>query len=353
MPAHYIPARDSRHRTACFALYRALLRQVPHIVLPAQGTSFPGDRVNPVRHLIRKSFQRNRNEDSARLVVSSLSNGYKFLHLLNGAKTTDSPEHKTVVDLIQRNMSRRKPPTPRKEPTPQAPRKYLITRIPNPRYDPGEWALLETGRESSGETNGETKPARLASQLGGSGIRRVPYVAITAFQDPFLRMKKPQPLSLGMALKRRIEQRQARLDHRVKFKEGGKWMAALEDQWEDLIAGGGRGSGAVDDGEATYVEAIDLSIRFMDHIDEMDQLDQLHRAATLNVIEGRERALAEKEAADRALSEEGAARALTEEAAARALTTEAAARSLKRLMLERRAMLGGHGRGKMSSSKTA
>ncbi|TLS30101.1 hypothetical protein PpBr36_03846 [Pyricularia pennisetigena] len=315
MTLQYIPARDSRHRTACFALYKALLKQVPAIVLPAQGTSLPGDRVNPVRHLIRKSFRRNKNETSRRLVVSCLSNGYKFLHLLNGAKIPASPEHKTVIDLIERNTSRRKPPTPRNEPTPEPPRKHLLTRHPNPAYDPDEW--FEMSREPRFFYSPTDRP-RPAEELGGSGIRRVPYVVSTATHDPFLRITKPEPISLSMAIRGRIKQKQRWADFRIdSFEYGGKRLAQLEDQWEDLVAGG-PGLGAAADGGATYVETIMQSLRYLKRVEELDYLDKLHRAAALDQIESQERKLAEEEAAAReeAARENGATENNAREAAA-------------------------------------
>ena len=95
MPAYFVPARNSRHRTACeslpfldveveigrltflgIALYRALLQQVPKISLPDDVVSGAG-AVNPIKHLIRKGFRRNRIDTSPRLVVPALQNGYK------------------------------------------------------------------------------------------------------------------------------------------------------------------------------------------------------------------------------------------------------------------------------------
>ncbi|TLD30768.1 hypothetical protein PspLS_01779 [Pyricularia sp. CBS 133598] len=278
-----------------FALYRALLKQVPDIVLPAETTSFPGDRVNPVKHLIRQSFRRNKTAESARIVVSSLTNGYKYLHLLNGAKTADSPEHKSVVDLIQRNTLRRKPPTPRKEPMPEPPRKHLLTMHPNPRFDPEEW--FRPSREPRFFYT-PTDPPRQAHELGGSGIRRVPYLVQTSSLDPFLRMKKPQPMSLGRSLQRRARQKQRQTDLMTAFGGSDMRMAELEDEWEDLVAGG-RFSGAKADGGATFVQTIEDSVMFLNRLEGLASMDRLQRAAALNEIENRERKLAEEEAAAR------------------------------------------------------
>lgn len=69
-----IPARNSRHRFACLALYRALLRSARGIQLPVAA---PEDIRDPVRWLVRGQFRRNRRDVSPRLVYSALSAGYK------------------------------------------------------------------------------------------------------------------------------------------------------------------------------------------------------------------------------------------------------------------------------------
>lgn len=70
-----VPARNSRHRAACFALYRALLRSARDIKVSVDQIP---ERVNdPIRWLVRGQFRRNRKDVSPRLVYSSLSAGYK------------------------------------------------------------------------------------------------------------------------------------------------------------------------------------------------------------------------------------------------------------------------------------
>ena len=79
MPSLFVAARDSRHRTACFALYKALIQQGVRVPLPDDVLRAPGleGPVHPSKHLIRKSFRRNRNDTSPRLVISALRNGYR------------------------------------------------------------------------------------------------------------------------------------------------------------------------------------------------------------------------------------------------------------------------------------
>lgn len=68
------PGRITRHRFACLALYRALLRSARDIKVSVKT---PEDIKNPIRWLIRGQFRRNRKEGNPRFVYSSLAAGYK------------------------------------------------------------------------------------------------------------------------------------------------------------------------------------------------------------------------------------------------------------------------------------
>lgn len=67
----FIPARDSRHRIAVFALYRALLRAADRVSLPPDEFSIG------IPQLIRRQFRRNAHEVSSRLSFAALTAGYK------------------------------------------------------------------------------------------------------------------------------------------------------------------------------------------------------------------------------------------------------------------------------------
>ncbi|GKT52333.1 uncharacterized protein ColSpa_12514 [Colletotrichum spaethianum] len=73
-PSQFIPARSSRHRIACVALYRALIREARAVPLPddvlRKGTQ------HPIPRLVKKAFARNRTETSYRIVFSALGTGY-------------------------------------------------------------------------------------------------------------------------------------------------------------------------------------------------------------------------------------------------------------------------------------
>lgn len=76
----FVPARDSRHRHACFALYRALVREGRRVPLPSDllGPNASGPhKGHPIPGLIQRQFRRNKGDVSKRLVFVALTAGYK------------------------------------------------------------------------------------------------------------------------------------------------------------------------------------------------------------------------------------------------------------------------------------
>ncbi|OTB10813.1 hypothetical protein K445DRAFT_36717, partial [Daldinia sp. EC12] len=205
MPQYLIPARNSRHRTACFALYRTLLRQAPLIPLPDDLAVSRGP-VHPIKHLIRRSFRRNTSITSPRLIFPALKAGYQILGLLKSA------------------TSSRTPPKPSTRPRPDAePLLVNVTPAPTPQ-NPNPRPVFDI----------PSRP-RPASELGGSGRRRVPHIDL-ASDTPFLRIKKPQPAYLSHILRNRIKKRVQRLDLVQVFHEVDIPAAELEDDWEKMMA---------------------------------------------------------------------------------------------------------------------
>lgn len=98
MPPHFNLRRSTAHRVACkkqlpldilkqtflnnlgIALYRALLSQCPRIYIPDERWRGP---INPIKHLIRKRFQKQKYQQSQRIVVQSLKFGYQVRAVLN------------------------------------------------------------------------------------------------------------------------------------------------------------------------------------------------------------------------------------------------------------------------------
>ncbi|KAL8393732.1 hypothetical protein RB595_003466 [Gaeumannomyces hyphopodioides] len=353
MPLLYVPARDLRHRAACFALYKALLRQVPQVVLPSAQTRGDGT-VNPIKHLIRKSFRRNKSYISPRLVTSSLSNGYKFLDLLSAAREPGSPAHKTVLDFLTRyhedRIKRRRAaaagagvdigdeaPGSRPRLNQRGERRSLsggrvrgpsvpfLRRVPNPAYaelgslgadnDHYSAALGAFAAAATSHAPAQAQPrflyehpSRPAPQSALAGVRGVPRLAATVNGFPFLRVRKPQSLRLGAAIHALELKRGERISRMVEMDRGDAAAAAgLEDEWDNMVQAQlvehglarrdrrGRGGGGGADGLDTYAGSTRFGVRYMQAQLQAQRLDQLERVKLLWGIAKDERRLAEDE----------------------------------------------------------
>ncbi|KAK0643979.1 hypothetical protein B0T16DRAFT_191558 [Cercophora newfieldiana] len=293
MPLPVKPARDARHRLACFALYRALLRQGRRVPLAddiAPGL-FPGP-AHPIQALVRKAFRRNRRIDSQRLVVSALQNGYRFLSLLHtAAQTPPPPARNEVLSFLRENQARvlaararaaAVPPKP--APPPKPPILTLVSENP-PVYKP-------------------TNPPRPLSDFK-SGVRRVPTLTET-MNFPFLRLNKPQSPILSRALRHRRDTRENVLIEVKRLRDHGYEEAKQEDQWEALVQ---KMLGAPEE-KPTYLQCFKGALWEAQKWLNADYMDSLARGRALWEIVEREKALAkkEKDAAKRKAREERKAR---------------------------------------------
>ncbi|KAI2615786.1 hypothetical protein GGS26DRAFT_455959 [Hypomontagnella submonticulosa] len=257
MPKFLIPARNSRHRTACFALYRALLNQAPQVQLPNDLATAWGPS-NPIKHLIRRAFRRNRADTSPRLVYPALKAGYQILALLRSAASSPSSsaaskseseatpaspspnaDYTSIIDFLRSRLAERnaslaakaaRPPHSRTPPKPSS--------APRPDAAP----LLVNIAPAPTPDNPHPKPVyvtpsrpRPASELGGSGRRHVPKIDM-ASDFPFLRIKKPQPAQLNRVLTQKIRKRVARVNYMQELRDYELPDAKLEDQWEGAVA---------------------------------------------------------------------------------------------------------------------
>jgi hypothetical protein len=88
-PIHFVPAHNPRHRSAAFALYRALLRLSRQVAVPSQR---PDSLSNPISQRIRCRFDANRTCWSNRLVYAALAAGYQVSpHALNRRSLSSPP----------------------------------------------------------------------------------------------------------------------------------------------------------------------------------------------------------------------------------------------------------------------
>ncbi|CAM1505728.1 Fc.00g113650.m01.CDS01 [Cosmosporella sp. VM-42] len=214
----FVPSRNSRHRTAALALYRALIKTGRKIPLPH---SLPHPRpINPVAQLIKKRFAKNINYTSLRLVYTSMAAGYKFLTLLTKGQTPNSPEHIEIVNHLRSrfkafalNNTKRPPLIPISEYAPP-----LLTKVSGP-SDLPEYAST-------------IRPRPRTAFEGG---RKVPHVVATAEGQPFLRDRKPQPRVLSRAIRRRDAVMVRKVSKIGNLEQQIIPAAEEEDNWDRLI----------------------------------------------------------------------------------------------------------------------
>ncbi|KAK8097565.1 uncharacterized protein PG998_013051 [Apiospora kogelbergensis] len=247
--SHFVPARNSRHRTACLALYKALLTVAPKVRLPPDLVTAFGPRRHPIVHHVRAAFRRNRADTSPRLVYPALQAGYRLLALLSRTTTTPatdespspppSPEHAAVeaflrARLAERDKSKasqalhppnsRNPPRPAREPRPGT-RPLLVKTSPDPTpenpFPKPKYAVAH-------------RPLPLA-ELGGTGRRQVPRLEM-AMDFPFLRFTKPQPGVLSRVLHTKLKKRVERQATWTRMKDEDVLDAQEEDSWEQEVA---------------------------------------------------------------------------------------------------------------------
>ncbi|KAF4122083.1 DNA repair protein [Geosmithia morbida] len=235
----FVPARNSRHRIAALALYRALVRSARQVELPTEqkqvggGLSSSGKTVHPLADMVKRRFQSNKSYTSLRLVYSSMSAGYKFLSILTKARIVDSPEHDRVVNLIRQPQAKKtsdrssgsssssSQPKPKKQTTSgekgqKKKRPPLLVNVAEPGQPP--------------RYTGRPRPASILKHP-----RRVPTLCAESLGYPFLRYRKPHPPTLDSMVARNRMLWEARVASVIRAEEEMAPAAALEDRWEDAL----------------------------------------------------------------------------------------------------------------------
>ncbi|GAW14151.1 hypothetical protein ANO14919_035450 [Xylariales sp. No.14919] len=233
-----IPARNSRHRIACLALYRALLRLATQVSLPDNLATGWGAGENPIAIHIQRAFRRNVADTSPRIVYPSLGAGYRMLSVLRGAATSPSSEHhRSITTFLESRLEERQ--------------RSLANRPP-PRsssYNPKSTAthpdtlpLLTKVSPPPNPSDPESRPVyaiphrpRPQSELGGTGRRKIPRLDL-ANDFPFLRLTKPQPAILSRVLGQKVSRRAKRGEAVGVLKDEAIPDAVLEDEWDATIA---------------------------------------------------------------------------------------------------------------------
>ncbi|ROW08311.1 hypothetical protein VMCG_03203 [Cytospora schulzeri] len=277
-----------------FALYRALLRQVPRISLPDDLTSRPG-WINPIQFLIRSSFRRNKNDTSPRLVTSALKSGYRFLTLLTEAHEPSNTQHASVVSFLRDRQSRFPPADQPKRVEPETKSiRYaelpLLTKVSGP----GERPVY-----------GSTFRPRPLAELSG-GTRRIPVLEEANGGIPFLRIGKPQSHYLGSYIQRKGARRQHQVSLLQQLSEEAKSDAQEEDMWEDELARladeegvelEGYGGGVPERrGAGSYEHSVKVSMEYVAQRLNNEVEDMKARAvAMLDIVDEEKRLAAEEE----------------------------------------------------------
>ncbi|KAK2059019.1 hypothetical protein LY76DRAFT_38990 [Colletotrichum caudatum] len=221
MPSQFVPARSSRHRVACIALYRALIREARAIPLPdhvlRKGTQ------NPIPRLVKKAFVRNRTETSYRIVFSALGTGYNFLNLFKAAQTPDSKEHSQIIAHLREKKLRDAKSEAGKPPPPP------------PRPEKPKWPPLLQKVSKDGEPPVYVSPRFPVPRENLTGARRVPYVSVTAEGIAFLQQKKPQDRSVSRYIRQKTRIRMRAMDLMLTSAREDMPWAAQEDRWEEIV----------------------------------------------------------------------------------------------------------------------
>ncbi|KAK2012147.1 hypothetical protein LZ32DRAFT_605823 [Colletotrichum eremochloae] len=220
-PSQFIPARSSRHRVACIALYRALIREARAIPLPddvlRKGTQ------NPIPRLVKKGFRRNRTETSYRIVFSALGTGYNFLNLFKAAQNPDSKEHSQIIaHLREKKLRDAKSEAGKPPPRPSRP-------------DKPKWPPLLQKVSKEGEPPAYISPRFPVPRENLTGARRVPYVVVTSEGIAFLRQKKPQDHSVALYVQRKTRIKRRAMELMLESTREDMPWAAQEDRWEELL----------------------------------------------------------------------------------------------------------------------
>ncbi|KAK0707363.1 hypothetical protein B0H67DRAFT_647557 [Lasiosphaeris hirsuta] len=292
MPSRYVPGNDARHRAACFALYRALLRLGPRVPVPDKLATTLGPE-NPIRALTRRAFYRNKKEISSRLVVSALKNGYRFLTLLSAAAdpAANPRQHLEVITFLNRNNHRilrdraAKAALAPKSPPSKPPLIPLLVR------------LHEATATSPAKYVSPLRP-RPREDLKGDR-RTIPHLD-EHMGVPFLRFGKPMPRALSDVLRRRADTRQQRVFNMVVMRDELIPEATEEDRWEGLVAKQFARQGLPyehDPPSASYRGGVRQAIKELSLVANREMEDYVARGNALWKIVEEEKVLAKREVA--------------------------------------------------------
>ncbi|RAK71086.1 LYR motif-containing protein [Aspergillus fijiensis CBS 313.89] len=286
-----VPNKSSIHRFTTLALYRALLRQCAKLPenLPERNAS---------KQHIQLRFHRYKTLESPSRVTHALKAGYDALDLLHAVsqnKRTETERLKSLLSqtteaherrsAMQRELRRLKPVKP--------------------------MSAMELKKEANREAARRTMsrhpdavPVLSRPRPTVNGIRRIPKL-VNARGVPFLRIMKPQPAILGHIIRGKLRKRGRTFLVRKKLQEERIW-AQDEDEWDRLTGQQER------EPTARWRHPVEVCIMELKRrVSEMERKDQELATAMWKVVLA-ERALAAKEAEERAAKMAAAPKETTE-----------------------------------------
>lgn len=206
MPRYLVLRRSGVHRAACFALYRAILRQKHKLQLNEHHQHL-------FRKPIRAIFKRNSKLQSPPQISTALQLGYETLDGLNDGVRQQRLLNR-ILELASPASTSAQP-----EDLPSSPQ----TKIAPAQKTPRRHAARYPGARRTLD--------RPFFHL--SGRRHVPKL-INANRVPFLRLKKPQPPFLSRVIRDTVKTREHRILRAARLTSELP-TAADEDEWDEIL----------------------------------------------------------------------------------------------------------------------
>ncbi|KAL8973777.1 MAG: hypothetical protein Q9197_001991 [Variospora fuerteventurae] len=263
-----IPLASGDHKSACFALYRALLRRSQQ-VLPSVSAKVFAERTKHV-------FRINAKARSHAAICTALEDGYKTLKDLTFRESSVSnqlsePSNPSNTSL---QATRKQQPSSVKSNTLNHPPFDTGRRWPHPAARP---VLDGLPPPPPGKT------------------RRVPTL-VNANHIPFIRFKKPQSPFLSYIIRQKNIEREKRVD-RMQALEKQLDIAEDEDQWDKLLRDHHQVS--ADDNGTTWALATRQALQDVKRVHQTNTIKRMHMARRMFDIFREQRKLAEEERLER------------------------------------------------------
>ena len=201
------------------------------------------------RRVIQCRFRKDARISSHRQIVEMLQLGYQSLSLLKslGANTTLS-----VIANVNYHLSRMDAALGSAKNTTST-SSNDATLIDPPRSDAITAVSMSTPQARVSPLAALDRPL---PQENLTGLRQVPRL-ISTMGIPFLRFTKPQPPVLSQLIRRKIVQKQHRVDQLASLDDIDTSLARHEDSWERRIFGLAKSAGSHQMGEASNHVGLD------------------------------------------------------------------------------------------------